>query len=159
MDEHDFWQLIALLDGRAEEPGLSRLSTALAATSPERITGFADRLAEVLHALDTPGHFGQEVRDLEDPPDAPTMPLSEDTFLYLRCAVVAAGRRAYGIVLADPDRLAGAWQMDGESLLYVAEEAWERATGRPWEHETPISYETGHNQAAWAGWRGRGRTG
>jgi Protein of unknown function (DUF4240) len=112
--------------------------TARLATRPEvGITGFADRLALVLWALDTPAHF------------AAARTASDDVFLYIRCAVVTAGRKAYERVLRRPTALTKFADEEAELLLTVAEQAYDQATGLPWEHDTPVSYETGSNTAAW----------
>jgi Protein of unknown function (DUF4240) len=77
----------------------------------------------------------------------------DDSFLYARCAIVAAGRHRYEQVLSDHATFAGTWSTDGESLLYAAEQAWARRTGRDdceWEYEDPVSVETGSNESG--GW-------
>jgi len=79
------------------------------------------------------------------------MPLSDDVFLYARCSLVAHGQAAYDDFLhrhqiADAETAGAEW---GELLLSVAPDAWERATGRGWEHASPVSYETGDNEAGW----------
>lgn len=71
--------------------------------------------------------------------------LSDDGFLYARCAVIAAGRRRYEQVLADPTSFGGTWDTGGEALLEVAERVWEKLTGTDWEHEDPVPVWTGSN--------------
>lgn len=144
MDQDEFWALIGqcLADGDPEV-----LVERLAAMPVEAITGFADRLAEALYGLDTPELADQPVWDADQDPEADKpLPLSDDAFLYVRCAVVATGREAYERVRADPEALAGQWDLDWEDLLYLAPRAYERATGEEWDQESPVSYETG---SAW----------
>lgn len=137
IDEEEFWPLV---EGLGRDPGdedFHRLTARLATRPEAEITGFEDRLARVLWALDTPAHF------------AAAGTCSGDGFLYARCAVVAAGRRAYERVLRRPAALERFADEEAEMLLYVAEQAYEQATGLLWEHETEVSYETGSNTVAW----------
>src|SRR5918993_1971719 len=127
-----FW---ALVGRRRSDRHLAVLTDTLAALPPEEIERFAGDLATALHALDTPGHY-----------EAAGSPGS-DWFLYVRCAVVAAGRTAYDRVSGNPARIRRFADRDAEPLLTVAPEAYERSTGMPWEYETPVSYETGSNPA------------
>ncbi|MEU8819020.1 DUF4240 domain-containing protein [Actinoplanes sp. NPDC048796] len=114
-----------------------RVAAARLAERPEvDITGFEDRLAALLWALDTPAHF------------AAARPIGGDGFLHVRCAVVAAGRKAYERVARTPSALSGFVDGEAEVLLTVCRQAYERATGLLWEHESPLSYETGSNVAA-----------
>lgn len=90
------------------------------------------------------------MREPDQTAHTPAIPLTEDGFLYARCAVVAAGQYRYEQVLADPTTFAGTWDTDGEALLNAAPTAWARVTGTPWEHEEPVSYESGSNASG--GW-------
>jgi hypothetical protein len=135
--EDEFWLLVKTLGRDADDDDFDRLVARLASRPVADITGFADRLATALWALDTPAHH------------AAAHTASGDVFLYIRCAVVAAGRRAYDRVLRKPATLRKFADNEAELLLTVAEQAYEQATGSLWEHETPVSYETGSNTAAW----------
>jgi uncharacterized protein DUF4240 len=135
--EDEFWQLLKTLGRDAGDDDFDRLMARLADRPPADIIGFADRLAAALWALDTPAHH------------AAAETASDDVFLYIRCAVVAAGRRTYDRVLRKPAALQKFADDEAELLLTVAEQAYEQATGALWEHETPVSYETGSNTAAW----------
>ena len=130
-DVDAFWALIATLGRDPDDDDFGRLIDRLAAHPPQEIIAFADRLAVALHALDTPGHFAA-VRSAGD-----------DWFLYVRCAAVAAGQKAYAKVLEEPAGLGRFADREAELLLAVAPEAYERATGMLWEHETPVSYGDG----------------
>ncbi len=79
-------------------------------------------------------------------------PQSGDHFLYSRCAVVAAGREVYESVFEDSARFSPftATTMEGESLLYVAQQAYERATGEEWDRATRYSFESYSNRDGWS---------
>ncbi|GAA3399319.1 DUF4240 domain-containing protein [Cryptosporangium minutisporangium] len=147
MTEEEFWALVGQLGGAVTEESVEHLTTALAARSEAAIIGFADQLAAALYRLDTPPHAD---RDLLDPESGQSMGMSDDSFLYARAGTVAAGRAVYERAVADPAALRTSLEdLNGEFLLQVAPEAWDRATGLAWDHETPVSYETGSNWPAW----------
>ena len=150
MDEGTFWELIAVMGGRTDEEAVQRLTEALQARGSKSARPFAERLAKVLHELDREVLFHQPVRfDDESPaefddPDIELIPLSDDSFLYLRAGIVARGRQVYEQVLADPQELGrGAWP-ECEELLYVADEV----AGE--EIDTKTSYDTGSNSKHWS---------
>jgi hypothetical protein len=57
---------------------------------------------------------------------------SDDGFDYFRAGLIALGRVAYEGALADPDSLAdfAAEEIEYEDMMYVAEQAYRRKTGR-----------------------------
>lgn len=148
MDDEAFWRIIGLLDwdetgddDAVVEPAVA----ALAALSPDAITGFEETLSRKLYALDTQAH-AREIG--EDAYAGDEEDFSADTFLYARCCVVANGRDVYESVLADPAQFAK--DMDFEALLEVAATAFERRTGEdPEFFDTSVSYETFSNEAGW----------
>lgn len=150
MDEDTFWVLIAVMGGRTDEQAVQQLTEALQARGSKAGRPFAERLAKVLYELDREILFRQPVRfddedsaDLEDAEVEP-IPLSDDSFLYLRVGIIARGRQVYEQVLANPSELArGAWP-ECEELLYVADEV----AGE--EIEAKTSYETGSNSKHWS---------
>jgi hypothetical protein len=75
------------------DDAFARLCGRLAARRPDEIIAFADHLARALHALDTPAHF------------AAVRPYiaGDDSFLYIRCAVVAAGGKTAEHGHAEPE--------------------------------------------------------
>ncbi|MFJ9895394.1 DUF4240 domain-containing protein [Streptomyces sp. NPDC091280] len=149
MVETTIWHQLRVLDGKADEDSVDRLVAELGKQGEADILAFSEALAEALWQLDTERHFNQPVRDIDDPEDE-LLPLSSDTFLYLRCAVVAAGRQRYDQVLADPSALAGEWDFsEAELLLEAAPQAYEAVTGLAWDHETALSPETGSNPTGW----------
>lgn len=115
-------------------------------------TGVPDAVARALIALPLPeiADFAQIQDALEDAADREDLWLacvlvnggfgSDDGFLYFRSWLIAQGRAVYAAALADPDSLAdlpaavavtaeGDDFADCESLLYVANTAWEEVTG------------------------------
>ena len=148
MTGDEFWERIASLNGTIDERAAHQLAARLSTVAPDRITGFADRLAEAVYALDSPDRADQPVTDPTAGDDPISM--SDDLFLYARCAVVAAGRARWQQVLNDPTAMASRWPVfDGEWLLTVAPSAFEEATGHEWTHEPPLSVETGSNTENW----------
>lgn len=142
LDEDAFWSLIGLLDGRTDEDAIARLRTGL--RSKRDAVAFQQRLALVLFDLDREVLAEQRVHFDDMAPDDAPMPLSDDTFLYLRAGIVARGRDTVAAVIADPSLLGqGSWP-DFEDLLYVAEEVVDD------DIETEVSYETGSNSAYWS---------
>jgi hypothetical protein len=137
MTWEDFWQLIALLDGHADQRRCADLAGVLAQRPAPEITGFAERLAEALYRLDQERFGLLPVAGLSTEDDP--FPQSGDVFLYSRCAVVAAGRKVYeGMFFGDPARFSAftAPALDGEWLLYVAQQAYEQVTGEEWDRVT-----------------------
>ncbi|MEU7907248.1 DUF4240 domain-containing protein [Actinoplanes sp. NPDC049118] len=131
MTREEFW---ALIGSRSGDDDFAALTDELATRDAATIIAFEDRLSEVLHALDTPAH-------------AKAARVHSDWFLYVRCAAVAAGRETYEAILARPAELRRFRRREAELLLAVASSAYERGTGRLWEHETALSYESGTNPA------------
>ncbi|MEU1585237.1 DUF4240 domain-containing protein [Micromonospora sp. NPDC005710] len=147
MADEEFWRLVAVLGGRPEvqdDGPYERLTAMLAEEPEERIIGFAETLAFTLYRLD------RRVLAQTVPPDAPE--LSDDGFLYARCAVVVAGPTAVEAVLADPAAFARFTSVDAahaETILDVPSNAYQAATGKEWEHVEEYDYETGSNEQWW----------
>ncbi|HTW14796.1 MAG TPA: DUF4240 domain-containing protein [Nocardioides sp.] len=153
MDEVEFWDLIALAEGSADETAVHRIWLGLRVREPDEILGFEDRLAEVLHRLDLRVIAKQRWRDVSEPSWLPRIPgISEDGFLYARCSAVLQGPGMVARILAEPRAFKRRWDVRAEELLYVGPQAYEAVTGRAWDYryETPVSYETGSNPAG--GW-------
>lgn len=150
MDDATFWTLISKLDwDRAgdDEKVVEPLIVALAAMRDSEIAGFQNTLAMKLHALDGRAWARESGSDIWwGEPDS----LSEDAFLYARCAVVANGREFYDRVLDEPAQMPK--NVEFESLLYVASTAYERKTGLDASGEldmSDVSFETFSNEAGW----------
>lgn len=149
MDEATFWKIIALLDW--DETGdddavMAPARAALLKKSPEAICAFDDLLAEKLYALDTRAHC-RAAYAKEQAGDDGDEYVAADGFLYLRCAVVANGRDFYEAALRDPTEMPR--EIEFESLLSLAVECFEEKTGKPYEHTTPVSYESFSNREGW----------
>jgi hypothetical protein len=86
---------------------------------------------------------------LETRRTGPANIFSADWFLYERCVVVANGRDYFEFVRADPKQMPK--DMEFEAILTVAASAYERKTGREFQHEAPLSYETFSNRQGWPG--------
>jgi len=77
---------------------------------------------------------------------------SDDSFLYLRCHVIAQGKAFYENVLNNPTEIPNSIECWAQSLLFVAAEAWSSAMGRDQEeymHNPKHSYATFSNTANW----------
>ncbi|MEW2553044.1 DUF4240 domain-containing protein [Streptomyces zhihengii] len=146
----EFWALIATLDGEATEENCHRLAAELSRRPVPDIIGFAERHTEGLHRLDQE-QFGTLPVAGMTLPDGTPFPQSSDVFLYARCAVVAAGRPVWESVFSDADAFAPftSTEYEGEHLLYVPDQAYQRATGRQWDHTTRYSYESCSNHDGW----------
>jgi hypothetical protein len=147
MDIEEFWELIATIGGYPpddEVQSFLRLEVALAAKERAEISSFEDHLAEMLYKLDRRSFA--EVRTIDT-----GRTQSSDSFLYNRCAVIVAGEAAYRDVLSGArsfHSFTHSHAPSSESLLYVAQKAYER-TGGAWQHISPHDYETGSNEEGW----------
>ena len=146
MTVDDFWKLIARVNRtvlkkgeKYEEAAIRPLVDALAALEKPELQSFQDHLAQALYDLDGRAYFDASV-------DAAG---SDDSFLYVRCFVVAMGQEAYKRTLLKPRLMTktdGQWC---EPLLYAAQSAWQRKTGEEVDFETKVSFESGSNEALW----------
>jgi hypothetical protein len=78
----EFWQLIELLDGRADQRRCAELAGVLAQRPVPEITSFGERLAEALYRLDQERFGLVPVAGLSTEDDP--FPQSGDVFLYSR---------------------------------------------------------------------------
>ncbi len=146
MSEEVFWRIIGLFNWKRlgdDDVVVAPAVKALAAMGPDDIRRFEDILAEKLHALDTEAH----AREIGEEAYRPGRHFSVDWFLYERCAVVANGRELFEGILADPRQMPK--DMEFETLLSVASNAWTLKTGEEFDHTPPVSYETYSNTAGW----------
>lgn len=145
MDEEEFWRLIGKIDTAALErdddnAAVRPLQEALTAKSEMELVAFAEQLAQKLYDLDGE-MYAKNAGDSGN---------SDDGFLYVRCYVVAKGRKFYVNTLAHPAKMPqDQWC---EALLYAHLHAWASITGRDeseWPFETALSYESGSNERLW----------
>lgn len=146
MTEDVFWGIIALLDWEKEgddeavlQPAVDSLST----FSISDITRFQDILSEKLHRLDGEQyamHIGENAYGQGNY-------FSVDVFLYTRCCAVANGRAYYEHVLAHPEDMPK--DLDFEPLLWLADKACLKKTGKHLDHIPAYNYETGFNSQGW----------
>jgi hypothetical protein len=111
---------------------------------------FLRGLHGALYELDRESLFAQPIRDRGEDLSSPPIPLSDDTFLYARCAVLTSGRAVYESVLQDPRSFAATWDLDAESLLELPERALAELGADPLDPEPLPSYETGSNREHWS---------
>ena len=103
-------------DGDADE-----LAAELAKLGAEAVAEFEDELERCVGLLETP-EFSEAARRLAH--DGTGIPIAGTALELLRYAVVAAGRERFEAVVADPERVAGLWNVEiGEDLEVVAEAA------------------------------------
>lgn len=150
MNEVEFWNVVAKFNW--EETGdddavLEPAVDALASLSEEEIFAFYNVLAEKLHALDTREHCRHCYKGELDPDDGDDY-ISADDFLYSRWVVVANGRDFFERVLKDPSKMPQG--LEFEALLSLAPMAYEKKTGKEFEHVAPVDYESFQNTAGWA---------
>ncbi|WP_078491618.1 DUF4240 domain-containing protein [Streptomyces yerevanensis] len=134
MTEEEFWSLIDLLGGVANQRTTPVLAEALARQGKVRVEEFADMLAEKLQCLESESLRGIPARDVNDPSDAPPVPLFGDALIHLNFAVVAAGSSRFQQIREKPDQVADcAWDFsESDGLAETVSTAYEVATGQPW---------------------------
>ena len=120
---------------------------ALSKMSVDAIYAFDEELSEKLHALDTRAHCKACYKGELDPENGDDY-ISADDFLYSRCVVVANGQEFYAFVLNNPTEMPR--DMEFESLLFLAANAFEQNTGDDYEHATLINHESFQNAVGWA---------
>ncbi|MEU6496310.1 DUF4240 domain-containing protein [Streptomyces sp. NPDC046984] len=134
MTEEDFWSLIDLLGGAANQRTTPALAESLVRQGKNRVEEFADMLAENLQHLASEPLSGIPARDVNDPSDAPRVPLVGDALINLHFAVVAAGSSRFQQIRKHPDQVADcAWDFsESDGLAEAVSTAYEIATGQPW---------------------------
>jgi hypothetical protein len=134
MTEDDFWSLIDLLGGAANQQTTPALTEALAHQGHARVEEFADRLTEKMGRLAYVPLSGIPAQDVSDPSGAQPVPLAGDALINLHFAVVAAGIAQFQHVLQNPAHVAErVWDFsESDSLAEAVSKAYETATGNPW---------------------------
>lgn len=147
MNENEFWQIIDKLDwnGDEHEDVVEPVIDYLTSKSDEELFEFEELLAQKLFALDTKAHAKESGE--YGYTDDDSQYFSVDSFLYARACVVAEGEEFYNKVLNNPKEFPK--DVDFESLLYVAPEAFERKNDEEWDYDSPTCYETFQNRQGW----------
>ena len=143
MNEEEFWNTIQMFDwdkSGDDEAVLNPAVQYLAKKTNEEIFEFEEIMAQKLQSLDTKAHAqnigeGAYVNDNEY--------FSVDGFLYSRCVVVANGKNYFETVLTTPKDFPK--DMEFESILYLAQEAYERKNKTEWNYSSTTDYETFKN--------------
>lgn len=140
MTDEEFWELIDVLGGVADEESTRRLVDRLTAQPPADTESFARRLDTAVQGLDPSRFIMVPVRDVSDPVDAEPVPLLGDALHQFLLAVIAAGQDAYEAARAEPESVAArSWAFaEAGHLLTV----YERVTGLTWQ-------ETAAEQSGW----------
>ncbi len=137
MQEHQFWEIIELLNVQNLKKSIKLLSEC----SESDIFDFENILSEKLFQLDTQKHaeaFGNKTDEY----------FSVDNFLYQRCFVVQQGIEFYKRFLMNPFAIPE--NNTFEPLLYISEKAYKLKTGN--DNFVPVSsfsYETYSNTKGW----------
>jgi hypothetical protein len=122
-----------------DEAAIRPLVEALAALEKTDLQSFQEHLAHVLYDLYGHAYFNASI-------DAAG---SDDSFLYVRCFVVAMGQVTYEHTLRDPRRMPKTIGQWCEPLLYAAQSAWQQKTGEEVDFKTRRSFESGSHTALW----------
>lgn len=143
MNEDCFWNLIDMFDWSKTGSDIAVMEPAIEALSrmsEDAIRVFSDILSEKLWRLDTEVHARPFISR------HPQGRLSVDDFLYVRCCVVANGKKVYDDIVAHPEKIP---DMTFSGLLRLPYLAYERKTGMPLEHISAYNYETYSNENGW----------
>lgn len=147
MDENEFWNIISMFDWKYtvnDDKVLKRAINYLAKKANEDIYKFYDILSKLLYELDGieyAKNIGEDSYIDED------SPFSVDCFLYARCVVVANGSDYYYEVLNNPEEMPK--DMEFETLLYVAPEAYEKKNTDEFDYLPEYDFETFSNKEKW----------
>lgn len=139
-----FWSVMNLCDWEQEgdDAVLSPVIEYLSQQDDDIIFKFEDLMSELLYNLDNELNY-----KLCEKSDKNT---NDDIFLYSRCVALINGPEYYNKVLVGEEQ--SLWNMEFESILYVAMEAWALkydADPLDFPHIAPLSYETRSNESGW----------
>lgn len=149
MSDGKFWSYIQTLQGDVNEESVDELSDRLALLPRDQLIGFEAALTLKLYELDTPTTWKWDRR--HDPEAVQLGVLDDDSFLYARCATVAAGRKTFDRAIATGTLPSKEHDPGAAELLLSASGEAARQDGYRWHFdEIPLSYETGSNREAWA---------
>ena len=109
----------------------------------ERIFLFQDILSQKLHLLDTQDFAENIGKNAYGQVNY----FSGDEFLYIRCAVVANGKKVYEKILKDASKMFK--EKTFSPLLYLAEDAFLQKNKFKLERLPAYNYETFFNETGW----------
>ncbi|MGG2018495.1 DUF4240 domain-containing protein [Bacillus sp. S10(2024)] len=144
MDENEFWKIIDMFDWEHEgddEAVLEKAVNYLSESSNEDIFAFEDILSKLLYDLDGI-EYAKNIGEYAYVNEKKFF--SVDNFLYARCVVVANGRDFYYEVLQNPEEMPK--DIEFESLLSVAREAYEQKNDEEFDYMPKFDYETYSNK-------------
>jgi hypothetical protein len=147
MNENEFWNIISMFDWKYtgdDDKVLKRTVNYLAKKSNEDIYKFYDILSKLLYDLDGI-EYAKNIG--EDSYVDENSPFSVDWFLYTRCCVISNGRDYYYEVIKNPEEMPK--DMEFESLLYLAELAYEKKNNDEFDYEPEFDFETFSNRDKW----------
>lgn len=147
MDENEFWKIIDMFDWDHEgddETVLEEAVNYLSKSSNEDIFAFEDILSKLLYDLDGI-EYAKNIGEYAYVDEEEFF--SVDNFLYARCVVVANGRNFYYEVLQSPEEMPQ--DIEFESLLGVAREAYEQKNDEEFDYMPKFDYETYSNKGKW----------
>lgn len=147
MDENEFWKIIDMFDWDHEgddETVLEEAVNYLNKSSNEDIFAFEDILSKLLYDLDGI-EYAKNIGEYAYVDEEEFF--SVDNFLYARCVVVANGRDFYYEVLQSPEEMPK--DIEFESLLSVAREAYEQKNDEEFDYMPKFDYETYSNKGKW----------
>jgi Protein of unknown function (DUF4240) len=141
--ENDFWAIIEKLDWskKNRDEILQPASLALSKMPMSSLYLFKDLMSEKLFQLDTRAHATAYKAKLN------LDYLSNDDFLYARCAVIAEGKTYFESVLQNPFLMPS--ELDFEHLLTLADYAYLLKTGKQMDYFPTFNYETKSNFDGW----------
>ncbi len=140
-----FWNTMDLCDWTNEgddDKVLKPVVQYLSKQEDNVIFEFDDLMTELLYQLDTK-KLAEQCKKVD-----PLM--GDDSFLYSRCVALINGPAYYEKVRQGKEK--GVWDMEFEALIYVPSKAWalkHNGSVDKYPHTSPLSYETGSNQAGW----------
>ncbi len=142
----EFWEIIDLLDWKKRKAAMI-MATAinhLSKLSVEKIKAFDDILSEKLYQLDEQQYAENTEQNAYKGAE---QSFSVDGFLYARCMAVAKGKITYESIIADPEKMVK--DDSFEALLSLTSKAYQKKTGKSYEHIPAYIYETFANTKGW----------
>ncbi|RFS83645.1 DUF4240 domain-containing protein [Actinomadura spongiicola] len=146
----EFWSVIGSNSVQTSvdvQAALERVSARLNGLPPAELIDFVEQLRAALYEIDR-----RELAEIPVKFKGLTLPQTGDHFLYARCACVLAGREAYHACLETSSEFARFVRPSSQSaelLLYIAEDAYRRETGKEVKASQAFSIESMSNPRGW----------